>query len=124
MMPLPVRRKARDMEKVENLCRTATAQQIFANTVEHIGSRLRDSADAGGADATETESTRRSLPKISDFAVEFYECCAAGRRLLNAGLKFGCFRASFLRCSVTRFRVPRSHQRESWICAFTTFARR
>jgi hypothetical protein len=43
MMPLPGRRKARKLEKVENPCRTATAQSIFANTPVHIGSRWRDS---------------------------------------------------------------------------------
>jgi hypothetical protein len=38
MMPLPVRRKARNMEKVEILCRTATAQAILPtrpNTPDH-----------------------------------------------------------------------------------------
>jgi hypothetical protein len=29
MMPMPVRRKARKMEKVKNFCRTATAQQVI-----------------------------------------------------------------------------------------------
>jgi hypothetical protein len=29
MMPMPMRRKTRDMEKVENLCRTATAWKIL-----------------------------------------------------------------------------------------------
>jgi hypothetical protein len=29
MMRLPVRRKARKMEKVKNLCRTATAENIM-----------------------------------------------------------------------------------------------
>jgi len=29
MMPMPTRRKTRDMEKVENLCRTATAWKIL-----------------------------------------------------------------------------------------------
>jgi hypothetical protein len=52
MMPLQVRRKGRTMEKVENLCRTATAQQNFTDTAEDIGSRfgsrLRDSTDVAG----------------------------------------------------------------------------
>jgi hypothetical protein len=28
MMPMPVRRKARKMEKVKNFCRTATMEQV------------------------------------------------------------------------------------------------
>jgi hypothetical protein len=83
MMPLPVRRKARNMEKVENLYRTATAQLFFANTAEHLGSRLRYSADGGGPEATGAGSPRQPLPKISDFAAEFYECCAGWRHLLT-----------------------------------------
>jgi hypothetical protein len=42
MMPMRVCRKARNMEKVEILCRTATAQNIPASTTRQIGSRLRD----------------------------------------------------------------------------------
>jgi hypothetical protein len=45
MMPMPTRRKTRDMEKVENLCRTATAWKILP-TSEQAGSRLRDSMRA------------------------------------------------------------------------------
>jgi hypothetical protein len=41
MMPMRWRRKARDMEKVEILCRTATAEDR-ANTPQQIRSHLRD----------------------------------------------------------------------------------
>jgi hypothetical protein len=41
MMPMPLRRKTRNMEKVEILCRTATAEDR-ANTPQQIRSRLRD----------------------------------------------------------------------------------
>jgi hypothetical protein len=43
MMPIPVRRKRFGMEKVENLYRTARAQNNSTNTSEQIRSRLRDS---------------------------------------------------------------------------------
>jgi hypothetical protein len=42
-MPLPVRRKRCTMEKVENLYRTARAQNDSIDTSEHIGSRLGES---------------------------------------------------------------------------------
>jgi len=45
MMPMSARRKTRDMEKVENLCRTATAWKILP-APEQAGSSLRDSMRA------------------------------------------------------------------------------
>jgi len=45
MMPMPMRRKTRDIEKVENLCRTATAWKILP-APEQAGSRPRDSMRA------------------------------------------------------------------------------
>ena len=48
MMPMPMRRKAWKMEKVENLYRTATVEKISANTPEQIRSRLRDAGAADG----------------------------------------------------------------------------
>jgi hypothetical protein len=42
MMPLPMRRKSCGMEKVENLCRTARAQNELINTSVQFRSRLRD----------------------------------------------------------------------------------
>jgi hypothetical protein len=50
MMPMPMRRKTRDMEKVENLCRTATAWKILParrNKPDH-GCAIR-CADKDGA---------------------------------------------------------------------------
>jgi hypothetical protein len=41
MMLIPLRRKAPNVEKVEILCRTATAEDR-ANTPQQIRSRLRD----------------------------------------------------------------------------------
>jgi hypothetical protein len=43
MMPMRVGRKRFGMEKVENLYRTARAQNNSINTSEQIRSRLRDS---------------------------------------------------------------------------------
>src|SRR5260370_28894282 len=51
MMPMPLRRKARNMKKVEILCRTATAEDI-ANTPQQIRSRLRDLSGAGSRACT------------------------------------------------------------------------
>jgi hypothetical protein len=48
MMPIRMRRKAREMEKVENLYRSARAQNDSINTSEQIRSRLRDSLHADG----------------------------------------------------------------------------
>jgi hypothetical protein len=48
MMPLPVCRKTRSLEKVENLYRTARAQNDSIDTSSHDGSRLRDSCGAIG----------------------------------------------------------------------------
>ena len=45
MMPMPMRRKTRDVEKVENLCRTATVWKILP-APEQAGSSLRDSVRA------------------------------------------------------------------------------
>jgi hypothetical protein len=42
MMPMRIPRKARAMEKVENLCRTARAQNELINTSVQFSSRLRD----------------------------------------------------------------------------------
>ena len=42
MMPIRMRRKACGMEKVENLYRTARAQNDSINTPEQFRSRLRD----------------------------------------------------------------------------------
>jgi hypothetical protein len=88
MMPLPVRRKGRKLEKVENLCRTATAQSIFP-TRPDTGITLalfRARRPPGG---NRSQEPGRPLPKISDFAAELYECCAGRRAPLNAALKFG-----------------------------------
>jgi hypothetical protein len=41
MMPMLLRRKARGMEKLEKLYRTATAREVLSNTPEQIRSRLR-----------------------------------------------------------------------------------
>ena len=46
MMPILKRRKARDMEKVENLYCTARAQNNYINTTEQLESRLRDAGCA------------------------------------------------------------------------------
>jgi hypothetical protein len=46
MMPLCMRRKTRGMEKVENLYRTARAQNDSINTSEQFRSRLRDAVCA------------------------------------------------------------------------------
>jgi hypothetical protein len=35
MMPMPVRRKARKMEKVKNFCRTATAKHVIPARRDH-----------------------------------------------------------------------------------------
>jgi hypothetical protein len=35
MMPMPVRRKTREMEKVKNFCRTATAEQTIPAQGNH-----------------------------------------------------------------------------------------
>jgi hypothetical protein len=41
MMPMPLRRKARKMEKVKNFCRTATAQYVIPAQKHHaIESRM------------------------------------------------------------------------------------
>jgi hypothetical protein len=50
MMPLPVRRKRRGMEKVENLCRTAREQNELINTTDqHVGTIHRYNLDHAGA---------------------------------------------------------------------------
>jgi hypothetical protein len=51
MMPLPMGRKSNGKEKVENLCRTARAQNELINTSVQFSSRLRDvgSIDRHGA---------------------------------------------------------------------------
>jgi hypothetical protein len=64
------------------------------------------------------------LPDMSHFAAEFDEYCANPVRAFQGPPKFGRIGLTFLRCSVTRFRVHRSQQQESWISVFTTFARR
>jgi hypothetical protein len=46
MMPISMRRKTRGMEKVENLYRTARAQNDSINTSEQLRSRLRDAVCA------------------------------------------------------------------------------
>ena len=46
MMPISMRRKTCGMEKVENLYRTAPAQNDSINTSEQLGSRLRDAVRA------------------------------------------------------------------------------
>ena len=46
MMPISMRRKTCGMEKVENLYRTALAQNDSINTSEQFGSRLRDAMRA------------------------------------------------------------------------------
>ena len=46
MMPISMRRKTCGMEKVENLYRTAPAQNDSINTSEQFGSRLRDAVRA------------------------------------------------------------------------------
>jgi hypothetical protein len=70
MMPLRRRRKARGIEKVENICRTAPAQAIFANTPVHVRSRLRDSVGAGRRSGA-AGSPGPALPEISYFGTEF-----------------------------------------------------
>jgi hypothetical protein len=47
MMPLPVCRKTRTMEKVEISYRTARARNGCIDTSRHIGSRLRDARAIG-----------------------------------------------------------------------------
>ena len=46
MMPIRMGRKSRRMEKVENLYRTARAQNDSINTPEQFRSRLRDTVRA------------------------------------------------------------------------------
>ena len=46
MMPMRIPRKAHAMEKGENLCRTARAQNDSINTSEQLESRLRDAVRA------------------------------------------------------------------------------
>ena len=46
MMPISMRRKTCGMEKVENLYRTARAQNDSIDTPEQFGSRLRDAVRA------------------------------------------------------------------------------
>jgi hypothetical protein len=70
MIPLHSRRKTRKIEKVENVCRTAPEQWIFANTAVHIGSRWRDSAGDRGRIGRRGKG-RTGLPEISHFVVEF-----------------------------------------------------
>jgi hypothetical protein len=64
MMPLSMRRKSQGMEKVENLCRTARAQNELINTSEQFRSRLRDT---GGNDrhARESAGARREMSSAS-----------------------------------------------------------
>jgi hypothetical protein len=67
MMPLRMRRKARKMEKVENLCRTATGQPILPTrrtTTDHACA----TPAAGSAPA---RARFGRLPKISDFTAKF-----------------------------------------------------
>jgi hypothetical protein len=94
MMPMQRRRKARQVEKVENLCRTATAQQIFptrryasdhacaipregptadpalaaTDTVASDGMRKIRWRECDGMDA---KTRKASLPEISHFITEF-----------------------------------------------------
>ena len=43
MMPMRVRRKAREMEKVENLYRTARAQHVMPRRRDHVGDHMVES---------------------------------------------------------------------------------
>ena len=61
MMPMLMRRKARKMEKVENLYRTATVEKIFANTPEQIRSRLRELLGAGDVEPARSSTARRKV---------------------------------------------------------------
>jgi hypothetical protein len=61
MLPMRRRRKSRQMEKVENLCRTATAQQIFPT--RRYTSDQANAIPGGG--------TAGPFPEISHFAAEF-----------------------------------------------------
>jgi hypothetical protein len=59
MMPIAMRRKTRGMEKVENLYRTARAQNDSINTPEQIRSRFRDSVEPEIAAAAKRETPDR-----------------------------------------------------------------
>src|SRR5260221_5930226 len=62
MMPIPMRRKRRAMEKVENLYRTARAQNVSINTSEQIRSRLRESRRTLSAGRSRTAKTLSRKP--------------------------------------------------------------
>ena len=63
MMPITMGRKTRRLEIVENLCRTATLQQIMPSPLR-VGSRLRNSARAGhDANAARRNARTQSASK-------------------------------------------------------------
>jgi hypothetical protein len=70
MMPMRMRRKPRQLEKVEINCRTATAEHAVP--------------------------ARPALPEIRHFGVKFYECCAASTGALHVFPKFSGIRANVL----------------------------
>jgi hypothetical protein len=134
MMPMPLRRKARNMEKVEILCRTATAEDR-ANTSQQIRSRLRARCATApptqsrcgehppaepvilslrarqpfGRIAALPDTLAGYLPDMSHFAAEFYEYCAKPAGRFQARESLAASAPTFLRCSVAGFRVVRSH---------------
>ena len=59
MMPISMRRKSCGMEKVENLYRTAPAQNDSINTPEQFRSRLRDA----GRDSRMAHAIERRAPQ-------------------------------------------------------------
>jgi len=105
MMPMQIRRKARKIEKVENLSRTATARNILPtrrNKSDHAcairwtnflpadAALFERHAGGAGVDRCRSALPLRSiwsseiaiqpaiaaLPDMSHFAAEFYEYCA------------------------------------------------
>jgi hypothetical protein len=71
MMPLPVCRKRRAVEKVENLYRTARAQNDSIDTSEQIRSRLRDPL------ATDGKVSQRSRSHVAVVTGNPERCRAA-----------------------------------------------
>jgi hypothetical protein len=70
MMPLRKGRKARKIEKVENICRTATAQSILPTdryTSDHVGAIPWMPVAGSGA----AGRVGPALPEMSYFATEF-----------------------------------------------------
>jgi hypothetical protein len=69
MMPLQMPRKARNMEKVENLCRSTAEQSILPTWRTHqITLALLDGCRRS---FRRRQGAGQSLPEISDFGAKF-----------------------------------------------------